>query len=102
MRKRAVSRESVRKEIIRLIRLALDINTPIEYGDRYIELAREFSMKYEVPIPSAYKIYICKKCKRLLRPGETAIFRLRSRPQKSIYVKCLRCGYIYRRVYNDV
>jgi ribonuclease P protein subunit RPR2 len=101
MRGRMVGKKDVSREIVRLIRLALDISTPISYGDRYVSLARKFSMKYKVRIPREYKIYICKGCKGVLKPGVTAVFRLRSRPKKSVYVKCLRCGHVYRRVYRD-
>lgn len=100
MSRKHVNRDLVRKEIIRLIRLALDVGTPIDLGDRYIYLARKFSMKYNVRIPSGYKIYICRGCKRLIKPGKTGVFRIRSRPRKCIYVKCLRCGKVYRKVYK--
>ena len=95
-----VTKKMVEQEIIRLIKLALNINTPLEYADRYVYLARRFSMHYKVKIPSAYRIFICKKCKRVLRPGETAVFRLVAKPKKHISIKCLRCGYSYSKVYS--
>jgi RNase P subunit RPR2 len=35
-----------------------------------------------------------------LKPGVTAVFRVRTRPKKHLYVKCLRCGHVYRRIYE--
>ena len=93
-----VSRKEVLDEIIRLIDLALDPATPIVYADRYVDLARRFSMKYRVRIPRRYKMFICRGCKRILRPGRTAIFRVRSMPRRHIFIKCMRCGHVYRRI----
>jgi len=100
LRKPRVSRRMVVAEIIRLMNLALNPDTPIKFADRYVYLARRFSMKYKVPIPRRYKLFICKGCKRVLKPGVTAVFRVRTRPKKHLYVKCLRCGHVYRRIYE--
>jgi len=96
-RGRRVNRRLVRREIIRLLDIAYDASTPIEYADRYVGLARSFSMKYRVRIPGLYKLFICRSCKRVLRPGSTAVFRVRNKPSLHIYVKCLRCGRVYRK-----
>lgn len=98
-RKRRVRRRAS-KEMNYLITLALNPSTPVEVADRYIELARKIGMKARVPIPRGLKIFICRRCKRLLRPGLTGIYRVRSRPRKSLSVLCLRCGYVHRYVYN--
>lgn len=100
MKRIRVGKAVVRSEIVRLIRFALNNETPLKYADRYIYLARKFSMRYKVGIPREYKLFICKGCKRVLRPGETAVFRVRGRPKKHLYVKCLRCGHVYRRIYE--
>lgn len=97
---KAIAKRMALKEIIRLMKLALDKSTPLEYADRYVELAREFSMRYRVRIPMPYKLFICKGCKRVLRPGEVAVFRVRARPYKHIAVKCLRCGRVYRKGFS--
>jgi ribonuclease P protein subunit RPR2 len=101
LKKPRVSKKIVRREVTRLIKLALDPRLPIKYADRYVYLSRKFSMRYQVPIPREFKLFICKGCKRILRPGETAIFRVRARPRKNIYIKCLRCGHVYRRIYKS-
>jgi len=97
-----VSKKVVRAEIVRLLRLALDPEIPLEYADRYVELAREFSMKYRVRIPRQFRLFICRGCKRALRPGSTAIFRIRNFPVKHIYVKCVRCGKVYRKIFDSM
>lgn len=95
-----VGKRVVLREVRRLLDMAIDPSTPIGYADRYVYLARRFAMKYRVRIPREYRLFICKGCKRVLRPGVTAIFRIRGLPRKHIYVKCLRCGKVYMRVFD--
>lgn len=95
-----MKKKTVEREITRLIKLALNKKTPLEYADRYVYLARRFSMHYRVRIPEDYRLFICRGCKGVLRPGETGIFRVVPRPKKHIYIKCLRCGHVYRKVYS--
>ena len=99
MKKKSIKRKALR-EMEYLIKLALEPETPLEYADRYVELARKISMRTRVRMPRYLKIYICRKCKRILRPGLTGIYRVRARPKKALYVKCLRCGYVHRYVYE--
>lgn len=87
-------------EVYYLLNLALDPKTPIELADKYIALIRKISMRTRIRLPRDIKIFICRRCKRVLRPGFTAIYRVRSRPKKAISVKCLRCGYTHRYIYN--
>ena len=93
-------RKKVEREIKYLISLALKPSTPIELADRYVDLARRLGMKARVPISRGLKIFICRRCKRVLRPGLTGIYRVRSRPKKSLSVLCLRCGHVHRYVYK--
>ncbi len=90
----------VMKEIRYLLKLAVDPNTPVELADEYVELIRKISMRTRTRLPRGVKLFICRKCKRILRPGVTAVFRVRSRPKKAIAVKCLRCGYTHKYVYE--
>lgn len=96
-----VSRRKVRclREIEYLMRLALRPETPIELADRYVYLARMISMRTRTRIPRELKMFICRRCKRVLRPGVTGVFRVRARPKKAVAVKCLRCGYTHRYIY---
>jgi|Deesub1362B_J571_1020462.scaffolds.fasta_scaffold00003_423 ribonuclease P protein subunit RPR2 len=98
-RKRRTRKRAVR-EIHYFISLALKPDTPLVYADRYVELARKLGMRARVSIPRGLKLFICRRCKRVLKPGLTGIYRVRSRPKKSVSVKCLRCGYTHRYVYS--
>jgi len=93
-------RSIVLREIHRLISMALSPDIDIGIADRYVMLARKYSMRYKVRIPRSLKIYICKKCKRIIRPGLTGIYRIKDEPRKHLYIKCLRCGGV-KRIFFD-
>jgi ribonuclease P protein subunit RPR2 len=44
-------------------------------ANRYVTLARNTAMKYQVNIPSQYKRKFCKHCYKYLRPGVNASVR---------------------------
>ena len=93
-------KKRIMKEIWYLFGLAMDINTPVELSDRYIDLIRKISMRTKVKLPRYIKLFICRRCKKALKPGVTAVFRVRSRPKKAVAVKCLRCGYVHKYIYK--
>ena len=66
-------------------------------SDRYVQLARAIGMRYRVRIPQHLKMWLCKRCHRLLIPGKTARIRLRG---EYITTTCLRCGEQMRRPYK--
>ena len=66
---------------------------------RYIELMRKIGLRYNVRLPKDIKRSFCKKCNTLLVPSETSIVRLDKR-EKTVRVKCLVCGKIYRYPYG--
>lgn len=78
-----------------LMNYALDraLDGDLKYADRYIELARKISAKYNVRIPRSFKRFICRGCKKILFPGKT--LKVRFRKGKVVY-RCLRCGEIKR------
>ena len=95
------ARKIAYKEIERLLRMIYDESIPIEYRYKYILLIRKLSMKCKVKPPRIYRLLICRRCKSPLIPGYNAVVRIRSHPKKSIVVKCLECGNVYRYVYKD-
>lgn len=99
MRRPRYKHRKALKEIGYLISLALKADTPINYANRYIYLARKIAMRTRTRIPRRLKMFICRRCKSVLRPGVTGIYRVRARPKKAISVRCLRCGYTHRYVY---
>ena len=68
-------------------------------SDRYVEIARKISMKYNVPIAQKYKKRICKHCKKYLVYGANASVRLDSKG-KCVLVTCENCGKKMRYGYS--
>lgn len=64
-----------------------------ERSKRYVELLRKIGLRYNIRLRKNIKRSICKNCNQLLIPGKTATVRLN---KKTIIVKCLECGKIYR------
>ncbi|MBN2156347.1 MAG: hypothetical protein JW776_09900 [Candidatus Lokiarchaeota archaeon] len=65
-----------------------------EFANRYVDLARKYSMSAKVSIPTKYKKMICHRCKKLLIPGVSSRHRIQSRKKRgSRYViTCLNCN----------
>lgn len=98
MVKYKIDSKKIKIQIKHLINIALEPNQNQTLADRYIEHARNLSMKSRVKIPSKLKFFICKKCKKTLIPGKTARFRTNSKREKHITITCLRCNHIYRKI----
>jgi len=65
-------------------------------SNRYITLARKYSMKYKVKIPKELKRRFCKYCYKYLVPGKTV--RIRTHKGKVVYF-CKYCKKFMRFVY---
>ncbi len=70
-----------------------------ERSKRYIELARKIGLRYNVRFPKELKRQFCKKCNSILI-GSTKQVRIDSKT-KTIAIKCLNCGKIYRYPYKE-
>jgi len=68
-------------------------------SDRYVDIARKISMKYNVPIAQKYKKRFCKHCKRYLVYGANARVRLDSKG-KCVLITCENCGKKMRSGYS--
>ncbi|MHA1819208.1 MAG: ribonuclease P protein component 4 [Promethearchaeota archaeon] len=79
-----------------LMKLAFEIypGNP-DLANRYVELARAYSMSAKVKIPIVYKKFICHKCKKLMVPGYSARYRIISKKKRGSYfnITCLNCGH---------
>ncbi|MHA1111126.1 MAG: ribonuclease P protein component 4 [Promethearchaeota archaeon] len=66
-----------------------------ELGNKYVDLARKYSMASKVRMPTKYKNIICHKCKQLLIPSVSSRHRIQSRKKRgSRYVlTCLNCNH---------
>jgi len=60
---------------------------------RYIELAREIGLRYNMRLTKEQKKRFCKNCNSLLVPGLSSKVRLN---KKIVTIKCLNCNKIYR------
>ncbi len=67
-----------------------------DLANRYIVLARKYSMSAKTPIPIQHKKFICHKCKKLLIPGVSSRHRIQSRKKKGsrYVVTCLQCNHV--------
>ena len=70
-----------------------------ERSRRYIQLMRKIGLRYNVRLPRDVKRSFCKDCNTLLIPGKSSVVRLDMR-EKTVRVKCLVCGKIYRYPYG--
>ncbi len=71
-----------------------------DFANRYVELARRISMRYNVRIPKDLKRKYCKYCYGYLVPGVNCIVRANSK-QKVMEIKCLNCGKVMRFPYGN-
>jgi ribonuclease P protein subunit RPR2 len=62
-------------------------------AQRYVKLARQISMHYQVRIPIKYRKMICKDCKTFILPGVNCRVRTRSLREPHLVITCLYCGY---------
>jgi len=93
---RRIARERIRI-LFELAKKNLDEHP--ERSKRYIQLMRKIGLRYNVRLPKNIKRSFCKNCNTLLVPGKTSIIRL-NRREKTVRVKCLVCGKIYRYPYG--
>ena len=92
-REREKERQIAMERIIYLIERAQKFkNVDYELARRYIELARNISMKYRIRIPKKYKLLFCKKC---LYPYRSDRFRVRIH-KSSVIITCLNCSNVRR------
>jgi ribonuclease P protein subunit RPR2 len=65
----------------------------VDLADRYVRLAREVGMRYNVTVPTHMRRRACRGCHGYLLPGVNCRVRL-NRGRASI--SCLRCGHVTR------
>jgi len=91
--------EIAKERIARLFEFAKQcFKTHPERSKRYIQLMRRIALRYNVRLPKNLKRSFCKECNTLLIPGRTARVRTNKR-SKSVIIKCLVCGSVYRYPY---
>lgn len=66
-----------------------------ELADRYVELARDIGMKYNVSIPTELQKSFCESCHSYLKPGLNCRVRINSR-KSTVNYTCGECGHVNR------
>jgi ribonuclease P protein subunit RPR2 len=70
-----------------------------ELSHKWVRMARKIATRYNVRLPRELRRRFCKKCLRLLVPGENC--RVRTSPrQHAVLVTCLECGNVMRFPYR--
>jgi len=70
-----------------------------KFADRYVEIARKISMRYNIRIPKDLKRKYCKYCYSFLVPGVNCV--VRANPKlKTMEIKCLKCKKTMRYPYG--
>lgn len=62
-------------------------------ADRYVELARNIGMRYNVPMGPLNRLRLCRGCHAFLMPSVTAKIRV---GRDRVTGTCLRCGRVTR------
>lgn len=68
-----------------------------ERADRYVEIARNIAMKFNLSMPDEVKDKFCPNCYAYWAPGETVRIRLKDGNR---VMTCERCGEVTRRPYK--
>lgn len=92
-----MSRRIARERIERLFELAdkrVEEDRQ-ELADRYVEIARNIGMKYNVSIPSELRKRFCHECHAFLTPGFNCTVRVNSK-NSTINYHCENCGHVNR------
>lgn len=93
-----IEKDIAKQRIEYLLRLARTVfNKDRELAQRYTEIAINISRRMRVKLPLTYKLFICKKCKKLLIPGANCRVRIRQKREPHIVITCLECKHIMRR-----
>ena len=69
-----------------------------ELSQRYGQIARRITTKYNIRMPYEQRIVFCKKCKSFIAPGINSKIRFGRSSLKSIRISCNLCGHIYRKI----
>lgn len=69
-----------------------------ERSNRYVEIARNIAMKFNLSMPDELKNLFCPQCYAYWVPSETVRIRLKN---GSKVMTCNECGKVTRRPYKD-
>lgn len=89
-RDKNLEKKIARGRIDKLFTMAekMALSGKLNFSDRYVELARKISMRYQIPIPRGFKRCFCKHCYRYMLPGVTCRVRVH---RGRIVFYCFNC-----------
>lgn len=76
-------------------RISEDRENAKQLADRYVEIARNIGMKYNVSIPADLRKRYCHECFSFLKPGFNCQIRINSKSNTLNY-QCRECGKVNR------
>jgi len=99
--KKANDKDIAKDRIICLFRLAKKAMSEGEtsLAKRYVGLALQIGMRFQLSMPREWKRSFCKKCGAYWAPGKTVMIRTKKK-KKHIIFTCLECGAIRRYPYT--
>ena len=94
--RRKEKRQKIARERIKILMELAEkaSHTHPERASRYLELARKIGKRYNVRLPSEYKLKYCKMCGTYRQPGSNSRTRI---VRDRLVITCLKCGSIYRK-----
>lgn len=66
-----------------------------QLADRYVKLARDIGMKYNVSVPADLRKQYCHNCLSFLKPGVNCRVRINSK-NDTVNYECRKCGEVNR------
>lgn len=66
------------------------------FAQRYVEIARKIGMRHKVRIPRRRKLFLCRRCKKLIIPGLNCRVRIQQRREPHVAITCMECGHTKR------
>ena len=76
-------------------RVSEDRDDGSELANRYVEIARNIGMKYNISIPENLRRKFCHECKSFLKPGLNCRVRINSK-NSAVNYHCKECGKVNR------
>jgi ribonuclease P protein subunit RPR2 len=88
------TRKRAREEIQYLFRLAEKASLPL--ANRYVEMARELSLRTKTPIPPDLRRRLCKSCHHMLTISKMTV----RTKNGNVITTCPDCGHVMRYGYR--
>lgn len=90
-RDKKLEKRIAKKRIEKLFSMATKnaLKGSLNYADRYVDIARKISMRYQIRIPDEFKHLFCKNCYSYMLPNITCRRRIK---RGKIVIFCKKCN----------